>query len=207
MTFASSGEDDIIAAYFDQVVGLKTGRFLDIGAANGITLSNTHLFANRGWGGVCVDANAQELFNLVQLYWDNPSIEIIQGCIAKGAGPWPFWNSKSANISTSSKRMQDRGRERTGARMTWVAGITMQGIFDIFGYNFNLISLDLEDGTLDAMRELRMDKLTDVRVICVEYLRPDWYFGEDEAAAVKAWGAEHGFRVLLQNDENVVLCR
>lgn len=204
--YSTAREDELIEEHFKKI-GVETGRFLDIASANGITLSNTHLFALKGWKGVCVEANAQELFNLLNLYWDNPNIEIIQGCISDSYGLKEFWNAKSANTSTSSKRMQDRGREREGARHVRIAGFSLEDIWKQYGHDFGLISLDLEDGTLPIMHALPMDKLSSVKAVVVEYLRADWYFGEDEKAEVIAWGEKNGFKVVTITNENVVLVR
>lgn len=205
MTYSTAGEDDLIVAYFDRI-GVKEGSFLDIGAANGITLSNTHLFAKKGWSGVCVDANAQELFNLVTLYWDNPKIAIVQGAIGNGDRFVEFWNSKQANTSTSCKAMFERGRERVGSCKTYVEGFTLQELLLRFGFSYHLISLDLEGETLSILYQLPMKYLKDTRVICVEVLK-EWYFGKDETPEVEAWGQQNGFEVLAKNDENVILCR
>ena len=204
--YSSNGEDEAIMAYFEKL-GIKSGRFLDIGAANGITLSNTHMMARNGWTGVCIDANAQELFNLNNLYWDMPNVEIVEGLICDGHGLKEFWNAKSANISTSSKRMQDRGRERVGARKVFVAGFTLDDIFAKFGGEYHFINIDLEDGTLPIMRALPDAVLQFAKCLCVEHMRADWYFGEDEESEIKAWGASKGFGVLMRTDENVVLVR
>ena len=206
MTHSTAGEDDAVALYFEGI-GMPCGRFLDIGAANGITLSNTHLLAQKGWTGVCIDANAQELFNLNNLYWDNPKVEIVQGLICDGHGLREFWNAKEANTSTSSRRMQERGRQRVGARQCWVAGFTLDDVWERFGSNFDFISIDLEDGSVPVMRQLPQRVLDSAKVICVEHLRPDWYFGEDEESQIKAWGQEKGYRLLMRTDENVVLAR
>lgn len=206
MSFSTNNEDDWIHDYFVKR-GIHKGRFLDIGAANGITLSNTHLLAQNGWSGVCIDANAQELFNLNNLYWDKPNIEIVEGCITDSHGLKEFWNAKSANISTSSKRMQERGRERLGARKCWVAGFTLDDIWERFGRVFDFINIDLEDGTLPIMRSLPDDVLIVAKCLCIEHLMPGWFFGEDEKSQIIAWGKEKGFSVLMTTDENVVLCK
>jgi FkbM family methyltransferase len=206
VTHSTAGEDDAIAAYFDSIPIVK-GRFLDIGAANGITLSNTHRLALAGWTGVCVDANAQELFNLNNLYWNNPNIEIVQGFIGASHGLKDFWNAKEANISTGSKRMQERGRERTGARHCYIAGFTLDDIWKQFGTDFHFVSIDLEDGSLDIMRNLHPELLKVVRIVCVEKLPPEAFFGENESGHIQEWGKVNGFRVLLETGENVVLVK
>ena len=208
-SYSTNGEDTAIAAYFERI-GLKEGLFLDIGASNGITLSNTHLLANQGWSGVCVDANAQELFNLITLYWGNPRIQIVQGCVI----PVPryslkeFWNSKSANISTSCERMQKRGREREGARKTYIAPVELLHLFRApFPPGYDFINIDLEGDTLDILFALPEEAVRRAHIICAEHLRADWYFGENEEQMIKDYGAKHGFEVLTRTDENVILVK
>lgn len=62
MTFSQNGEDDYLAqtVFRDQ----HTGRFLEIGAHDGVTFSNTLLFERLGWVGTCVEpvpANFEQL--------------------------------------------------------------------------------------------------------------------------------------------------
>ena len=56
MTFAQNHEDDILARFF---ANQRAGIFLDIGAHDGVTYSNTYLFERRGWKGICVEPNPQ----------------------------------------------------------------------------------------------------------------------------------------------------
>lgn len=54
MTYAQNGEDDILARFFG---AQSNGVYVDIGAHDGVTYSNTYLFEERGWTGVCVEAD------------------------------------------------------------------------------------------------------------------------------------------------------
>jgi hypothetical protein len=65
-------EDDYILAYFGDFVG----RFLDVGAMDGITISNTYALAQKGWKGVCVEPDPQALEGLQRTHGDNPNIVI-----------------------------------------------------------------------------------------------------------------------------------
>jgi FkbM family methyltransferase len=52
--YAQSGEDRLLAERFGK---LETGYFVEIGAFNGVTNSNTYHFEQLGWQGVLVEAN------------------------------------------------------------------------------------------------------------------------------------------------------
>lgn len=58
--YSQNTEQDIILKYF----GTFVGRFLDIGAYNGLDISNTRALLERGWSGVLVEPNP---FNTVEL--------------------------------------------------------------------------------------------------------------------------------------------
>lgn len=56
MVFSQNQEDSILARFFGNQ---RQGTFVDIGAHDGITYSNTYLFERRGWQGICVEPNPQ----------------------------------------------------------------------------------------------------------------------------------------------------
>lgn len=56
MTYAQNGEDDILARFFGEQRG---GFFVEVGAHDGVQFSNTLLFEQRGWRGICVEPNPQ----------------------------------------------------------------------------------------------------------------------------------------------------
>ena len=60
MRYSQNNEQDIIMQYF---IGNR-GTFLDIGANDGVTLSNTYALQQAGWGGVLVEPS-EEAFNRI----------------------------------------------------------------------------------------------------------------------------------------------
>ena len=54
--FAQNDEDLILARFFGTQ---KSGFFVDAGAFDGITYSNTYLLERRGWDGLCIEPNPQ----------------------------------------------------------------------------------------------------------------------------------------------------
>lgn len=63
-SFAQLGQDlDVVNAFG----GLREGYFVDVGASDGITYSNTYLLENAyGWKGICVEPVPEEYQKLVQ---------------------------------------------------------------------------------------------------------------------------------------------
>jgi len=54
--YAKYGEDFVLWSFFNSQ---KHGFFVDIGAFDGVYLSNTYSFELRGWEGICVEANPE----------------------------------------------------------------------------------------------------------------------------------------------------
>ncbi len=59
--YSQEGQDLLAYTYFK---GKKEGFFIDIGAYDGITISNTLLFEELGWKGICVEADPDRFKSL-----------------------------------------------------------------------------------------------------------------------------------------------
>ena len=59
--YSQEGQDLLAYTYFK---GKKEGFFIDIGAYDGITISNTLLFEKLGWKGICVEADPDRFKSL-----------------------------------------------------------------------------------------------------------------------------------------------
>jgi len=54
--YSQNGEDFLLWSLFK---GRKSGFYIDIGAFDGIHLSNSYYFEKNGWDGVCVEAHPE----------------------------------------------------------------------------------------------------------------------------------------------------
>jgi FkbM family methyltransferase len=74
------GQDLVVDDFLQHQTG---GFFLDIGAHNGVSLSNSWFFEkHRGWKGICVEPNPSVYDQLTK----NRSCQTVNGCISKDAG-------------------------------------------------------------------------------------------------------------------------
>ncbi|WP_353427862.1 FkbM family methyltransferase [Polynucleobacter sp. MWH-UH19D] len=64
ISFSQEGEDLILSRIF-QVMGIKNGFYVDIGAHHPFRFSNTYYFYKRGWRGINIDAlpGTKKIFN------------------------------------------------------------------------------------------------------------------------------------------------
>src|SRR5690348_14672442 len=127
---SQNGEQKVIFDYF----GGSPGAFLDIGANDGETLSNSRALALSGWSGVCVEPSFRAYVRLSALYENNDSVECVNAAITSVDGPIDFWDSGThlnkgdvALLSTTVK--SELGRwEKSGEQFskTRVDGVTFK---------------------------------------------------------------------------------
>lgn len=75
------GEHEAILKHFAG----RIGTFLDIGALDGVTISNTRPLADLGWSGVCVEPSPQAFAKLMQNYAGNDRITLVNAAIVPHA--------------------------------------------------------------------------------------------------------------------------
>lgn len=86
-TYSQFGEDLILLNVFDKL-GIEKGRYFDVGAHSPWNISNTALLYERGWRGVCVEANPNQISGFELARPDDNIINVGVGC---SIGTMPFY--------------------------------------------------------------------------------------------------------------------
>ena len=83
--YQGSIKDDIILYKLTQLMGIEKGNLVDLGAANGITGSNTYLFCHKlDWSGIQIDADPERFKKLNNLYKDNKKVHCVNEFVREG---------------------------------------------------------------------------------------------------------------------------
>ena len=151
-------EQNIIFAYFDQVMPKQKGKFLDIGCFNGETFSNTRgLFLYRDWDGVFVEAEAQSFTRTFDRYLKDPNRATLINatvCLEEHLGRNLISFSSAPDTATSTVGSVDslsswgfdkfnENGEKYLPRVTYTARVGMKEILETFG-PFDMIKIDVE---------------------------------------------------------------
>jgi FkbM family methyltransferase len=195
--FSQNKEEQVILDYFDG----KIGKFLDIGAYDGKTFSNTHQLALDGWSGVCVEPSAGPFKALTDLYRDNDKIELVNcAMIDDYADPRfmiAFHDSGGDAISSCNElHVQKWGSEKF--RKTWVMPITLFQVERMFGNRYDFINIDVEGKNVDLLEGFK-DMLESVSLICIEH--------DSEFARIDKIREVYGLEEIHRNGENVIFGR
>ena len=195
--YSQNDEQDHLLKFFE---GKPIGRFLEIGAYNGIDFSNTLALAELGWAGVCVEPSPGPFLGLLKLHGQRAGIQIVQAAVAEKDEWLTFHDSGGDAISTLS--IAHRVKWETGIQSTFtpfqLRAVTVAQLLERFGTNFDFISLDVEGTNLPLFKLLPFAAPT-LKVICVEH---DYHYDEMQGIA-----GTHGFKTLTINGENLILAR
>ncbi|HEX2972075.1 MAG TPA: FkbM family methyltransferase [Tepidisphaeraceae bacterium] len=130
--YSQYGQDRFIDEY---VFGQSTGGFfVDIGAHNGVSLSNTLAFEKfRGWDGICIEPMPERFAQLQA----NRKCRCVNGCIAPTSGIQRFTmvRGDADMLSGLSASFDEDHRQRIEAELRAKGG--KQEVIDVQGYAFN----------------------------------------------------------------------
>jgi hypothetical protein len=155
--YSQNNEEQIILNY----LGDSTGHFLDIGAFDGITFSNTYELVKRGWTGVMVEASPRTFIKLqdnVEEYKNK--LTLVNACIV-----------------TDDEKLVDF------YDMIAVMTCHHKTLLEKVGHMYDFVNIDVEGSSTDLFMCL-YDELPDVKIWCVEH------DGNDKAIIEKAKGCK-----------------
>lgn len=200
MSYSQNDEEAVIVGLAEKA-GIKQGRFLDIGAYNGKTFSNTLRLVELGWGGVCIEPSPSVFLDLMKLHEDNPNVELINAAVGVHEGLIDFYDSNGDAISTTSLEHVQKWQAGYSVKYKkfMVYTVPLSAIFRRFSYHFEFINLDVESTNWDIFSKLPFDSLTGTRIICVEH---DGHIRDMDALA-----SPYGFQIVHQTGENLILAR
>lgn len=171
--YGQNGEDFLLW----EILGDKTdGFFIDIGAFDGIHLSNSYSFELEGWDGICVEAHP-EYFQLLEKNRSN-SKNIHAACIESNLTHEISFLSEPLGLLSGieayktegmERRYSNRGMKFPGFNQITVPAKTITKILDDLGApsSIDFLTLDTEGTELKILQGLDLKKY-DIRIILVE---------------------------------------
>jgi FkbM family methyltransferase len=194
--YSQNNEEQVILDYFDDV-----GTFLDIGAYDGKTFSNTHQLALNGWKGVCVEPSSGPFSRLVELYRDNKDIELVNCAVIDDYSDprslIPFYESGGDAIS-STEEMHTAKWSAVDFRTVYVMPVPMARIERMFGNNFDFINIDVEGKNVEILEGFK-GILENAKLICIEH--------DSKFAQIQKVMDVYDLSEIHRNGENVIYGR
>lgn len=169
------------------------GYFVEVGANDGITYSNTLLLEKYGWKGILVEPDPRAFTLLVK----NRSAICLPFAITN-------YDDVVMNLYFSSDTLYSRALNEPSSieneRRTLVQGLTLNRALEnnFAPKTIHLITIDVEGGELEVLEGLDLDKYK-FHIICVEY-NYDFEKLEKIEAVLNPYGYERILRIASQFD-------
>ena len=155
-TFSKSqqGEDAFLWEYFGDICG---GSYIELGALNGVTFSNSHIFSKvLGWSGVLIEASP---INAAKLIENRPNDTCINAAVCQTRGTvhyleggavggiWEFMGGNFRNRWHKDKTLLDASKVPCAPLSEIIRKHTEQEFFDF-------LSLDVEGGEFSVIQTI-----------------------------------------------------
>jgi FkbM family methyltransferase len=167
------GEHIAILKHFEG----RGGRFLDVGAFDGVSLSNTRPLFEAGWSGVLVEPSPLAFVMLLRNYWQETRVDLIPAAVvadANESGLVPFWiNSADGELtdmlsSVSPEHVAKCSEYHPFSKWPcYVAGINWQQLFESVGHSFDFVNIDTEGTNFEVLAEMPITP----EMLCYEWDR------------------------------------
>jgi len=163
MPYSQKGEEKVILEIF----GDHVGRFLDIGAFDGKTFSNTLALVERGWGGVLIEPSPNAFMALSDRHRGNDKLSLIMAAVGLDQSLIQFYNSPDAISTTQDENYEKWKAHADFTGRFWVPQITVEQILNQFG-GFDFISIDTEGTSTELFKRFPLAAMRP-KCICVEH--------------------------------------
>lgn len=182
------GEQGIILGFF----GDHVGTFLDLGAYDGVTGSNSRGLTDRYWSGACIEASPYNFTKLVENHRLNEKVVCVNAAVMPVPGLVRIQDTLGQIASCTDNPLINEWVQRR----YWVSGITPDEIVNKLGDRWDFVSIDIEGVDLDVLK-VSERLLAHTRLICFEDARPCRGLEEDYYASVCSTLASFGFTKLV----------
>ena len=201
MSYSQYGEEPIILEFFHG----RVGRFLDVGAYDGVRMSNTRRLAELGWEGLCIEPNPNLFLRLNALYGHGP-VKTLCALV------WPFHEVRTLHmnvdgLSTCIARVFEDlvvvGIAFSG--VTYAPTVTPQTLATLGPWDF--VSIDAEGADVEIVLHGEAI-LAGAQLLCVEKHNPISRQVDADVVRIREACAERGFKTLVGETEgNLILAR
>jgi FkbM family methyltransferase len=174
--FSQNNEQRFILDFF-KGENPKKNKFLDVGANDGKTFSNTHALALIGWNGVCVEPTNTAFLKLQKLYGDNKNIKCINAGISNVTDVVDIheslnWNNSEATIGILSTLNSENKNRFSGMdwKLSEIILYTFEDLEKFYGLeedSYDFINIDVEGHELIVLDEIE-SVLKKCRLLCIE---------------------------------------
>lgn len=189
MIYSQGGEQEALMA-----LGLELGHLLDIGAADGITFSNSRALIEAGWQATLVEPSFDHFAQLYALYQGSRGIDLVNAAVGTQWSFAPFHHTPDF-VSTLDQAHFEKWRGHAAFDgLYYVAVIPIDALLGSTGPH-DIVMIDTE-GTSASLFQAALDH--GPKVIVIEH---------DEDHTIEQRARVRGYRCVYADPQNWIFAR
>lgn len=199
--YSQNNEEQVILNYFSNQ---SQGIFLDIGANDGITLSNVRALAEKGWKGALIEPSMISYEKAVKNYEKFKKVRIYNCAISDKTGHFDFYESGEHlghgdhSLLSSLKQDETKRWTREEFTKTSVNSFTYTDWRSLTKFKFfDFISIDAEGYDYEILTQINL-KFSRTKMICIEH-------NGKEIEKYRTYCERYKMRQVLLNNENIIM--
>jgi FkbM family methyltransferase len=164
--YSQNNEQSYILNYFSETT---KGKFIDIGAYDGITFSNVRALAEKGWSGVCYEADINIFHKLKENYKGFENVLCVHCAVHTFNGNIVFYGSNGDAVGTTSEKHIEK----------WKSSVTFENATVVRCFDVNelldqdkdadFLNIDVEGVNIELFNHITDLNLSRFNMICVEH--------------------------------------
>ena len=163
-TYSQSNEQQVILNYFKD----KKGWFLDIGAYDGITYSNTHALALNGWRGICIEPTNNAFRKLRKLYKGNYKIHCYNFAIESHNGVGLIYSNDDGLATLVEDELKRWKNTNYKFKQETCFTKTFHKFYLENKHKYKFINIDAEGMDYDILKMMDLKELG-CEMLCIEW--------------------------------------
>lgn len=137
------------------------GSFVEVGAFDGMTYSNTWGLANAGWTGIYIEAHPDFARQCIYNHSINPRIDVIPVACGSRNGEIELTVFGEVSTTVLSKWNRDWGMNENTPRLL----VPMKTLDSLVAHQFDLLVIDVEEAEIEVLRGFTIEKYQPKMVI------------------------------------------
>ena len=198
--YGQNQEDKYILEYFKG----QTGLFLEVGAFNPITFSNTRALVELQWKGIYIEPSPTCFEAFVKEYNDNKNISLIKAALGNKDGLVKFYDSIGDALSSTSVQHKEKWEAGYDVKfneievlMVSVTSFTEKLL--IQGNEIDFLNLDVESTNIELFNLFPDWFWEQLKMICIEH--------DSQQDYIISKLQPFGFKELHRNGENLIMAK
>lgn len=202
--YSQNSEEKFILEHFSNHIGT----FLDVGANDGKTLSNSLALVELGWAGTLVECAPSAFERLYTLHGTNPKLTLLSYALGKENGILTLNESGellgSGDVALVSSFKEEEVRRWNSLNMPFkqveVPVVDFKTLQDHSPYKkYDFITIDIEGWEVEVIDQFDLDAL-ETKLVCLEW-------NGNHFDAFDSYFKKFSFTLIHENQENLIYGR